>query len=80
MVRCLVPFLGQHGEELLLRPVNLARRDHQRRRDAERVGVGFLAQDAAILQRLAIMPGATGFGLQFRRNHQAAAAHPLAVM
>ncbi len=37
--------------------------------------MGFLAQHAALLQRLAIAPGATGFFVELHRDHQAAAAH-----
>ena len=50
----------QHLFEPLERPVELFAGDHQRRRQADDVLVGLLAQQATVAKRLAETAGATG--------------------
>src|SRR5208337_5553094 len=66
--------LPESGLELSERPIDIRPRNHQRWRDADRVQLRVLAQDAAPQQRLASAARAACIGMKLDGQHQAAPA------
>jgi len=55
-------FSGEYLANLFSRPVNLLLGDDQRRGNADNMVVGFLAEEPAVFQLIAVLAGAAGLG------------------